>query len=144
MARTFNDGILPISLKADPAAGVNGKQYYVARAASTADYVAVGNGASDPYPLGIIQDDSACNAGEAVPVKCFGWTKAVVAACCLTGPASPITIGDFLTCGSDGKLYAAGASGLSCAKAMEAVASGSAIVNVYFFGGVTGCTAAAS
>jgi hypothetical protein len=144
MARTYSDGIVAVAFKADPAAGVNGKLYYTARAASTADYVAIANGGSNPYPLGIIVDDSACNRGEAVPIKCFGFSKAVVAACCITGPASPLSIGDFLTSGSDGKLYAAGASGIACARTMEAVASGSAIVNVFFFGGITGCTAATS
>jgi len=144
MAKTYQDGIVAVAFKADPAGGVHGKQYYAVRAASTADHVAIANGGSDPYPLGIIQDDSACNRGEAVPVKCFGFSKAVVAACCISGPASPVSIGDFLTAGSDGKLYPAGASGVACARSMDAIASGSAIVNVFFFGGITGCTAATS
>lgn len=142
MAKTYSDGIVPIGLSADE--DLSGYQYYVAAAASTEDYIKRCDGASNPYPLGIIQDDSAASVGQDVPVKIFGFSKAVCDARDIVGNTCPITMGDFLTCGSEGKLMVAGASGYCCARAMTPLASGSAILNVYFFGGVTGSTAAAS
>lgn len=142
MARTYDDGILPISFLAD--ADLSAKQYYCVAAASTAGYVKTGTGASNPYPLGIQQDDDADAVSDAVSVKVFGFTKAVVAACAISGAASPVGVTDMLTCGSDGKLYVSGSDALACAKSYEALSTGSGILNVFFFGAAGGCPGAAS
>lgn len=142
MARTYDAGILPVGFWADEA--LSSYRYYVASAASTAEYVKRCTGASNPYPLGVIQDDNAASIGQEVAVKMFGPTKAVVDARDVVGNACPVVMGTFLTCGSEGKLMVAGASGYCCARSLGALSTGSAIVNVFFFGGSTGSTAAAS
>ena len=142
MSKTFNDGILPIGFWADEA--LSSYKYYVAAAASTLDYVKRAGGASNPYPMGIIQDDNAASIGQEVAVKMFGYTKAVVDSRDIVGNACPVVSGTLLTCGSESKLMVAGASGQCCARSWGAISTGSAIINVFFFGGVTGSTAAAS
>jgi len=142
MAHTYNDGILPIGFWADTA--LSSYKYYVAAAASTVDYVKLAGGASNPMPMGIIQDDNAASIGQEVAVKVFGYSKAVVDARDVVGNACPVVPGILLTCGSESKLMVAGASGICCARSWGAISTGSAIINVFFFGGVTGSTAAAS
>lgn len=128
MSKTFDDGIYTVTFRAD--VDLTAKQYYAATAASTEDYVKVADGGSDPGPLGIIQDNNASNAGEAVGIKLAGVTKAVVAACTLSGPTCDIDLGHWLVAGSDGKLYYA-SCGLANARSLEMLADGtSAIINV--------------
>ena len=76
MAHTYNDGILPIGFWADQA--LSSYQYYCVAAASTEEYVKLAGGASNPYPMGITQDNNAASIGQAVAVKVLGYTKAVV------------------------------------------------------------------
>ena len=141
MAKTFMDGILPISQYA--AEDLSGKQYYAVRGGSINDYVDLATGASNPAPLGIVQDDDADTVGDAVSLKAFGFTKAVVAACTIGGAACDIDAGHKLQSGSDGKLYYA-ACGLANAIAWETLASGSAILNVFWLGPASVCAYAAS
>lgn len=142
MAKTFSDGILPIGFWAGQA--LSSYKYYVAAASNSANTVGLAGGASDPYPMGIIQDDNAASVGMEVAVKMFGFSKAVVDARDIVGNACPVVNGTLLTCGSESKLMVAGASGHCCARSFGIISTGSAIVNVFFFGGVTASTAAAS
>jgi len=142
MAHTYNDGILPIGFWADQA--LSSYQYYCVAAASTEEYVKLAGGATNPYPMGITQDNNAASIGQAVAVKVLGYTKAVVDSRDVVGNACPVVPGTLLTCGSESKLMVAGASGICCARSWGAISTGSAIINVFFFGGMTGSTAAAS
>ena len=142
MAKVFSDGILHVGFWADE--DLSAKQYYCVKTASTADYVKTANGASDPGPLGVLQDDNAASVGQEVAVKLFGFTKAVVAACDLAGNTCSVGYNAWLTCGSDGKLYKTGGCALSNARAYGTVTSGSVIMQVFFSGNTAACTGAAS
>jgi len=142
MAKTFDDGILPIGQYAD--ADMSSYQYHAVIAASTTDYVKLASGASDPYPLGIQQDDDANAVGLAVSVKTFGFTKAVVHALVEGGgTACDIDPGHRLLSGSDGHLYYS-SCGIANAVAWETLASGSAIINVFWLGPGGACAYSAS
>jgi hypothetical protein len=140
MAKVFQDDYLPVSFMADT--DLTAKQYYCATAASTDYYVKVADGGSDPAPVGVIQDDNASNVGEAMSVKTFGFTKAWVAGYAEGGVACAVAFGHFLVAGSDGKLYLSGSDALCNARAMESIASGSAIIHVQWLG--SACAYAAS
>ena len=142
MAKTFSDGYLPIGQYAD--LDMSSYQYHAVTAGSVADYVKLSTGASDPFPLGIQQDDDANAVGLAVSVKTFGFTKAVVTALMLDGTtACDINIGHRLAAGSDGNLYYA-SCGLANAVACETLSTGSAILNVFWLGPGGACAYAAS
>ena len=144
MAKTFNDGILPVSFIAD--VDLSSYQYRAVKAASTGtDYVALANAGSDPTPIGILQNDPD-TAGDEASVKCLGFTKAVVAACDLGGEACAIDYGDLLTCGSDGRLYRAGSNSGYCARAFGAISTACyvEIINVQWLGSTSSCSVAAS
>ena len=143
MAWTLQDGAIPVSFWAD--ADLSAKQYYCATAASTDKYVKAATGASNPAPVGVIQDDSADVIGESVGVLVTGFTKAVVAACDVAGNACAVKWGTYLVCGSSGYLYAAaGGNSIANARAFEALSTGCAILNVYFYGNIASCAPAAS
>jgi hypothetical protein len=145
MANLKEDGIFSVTFRANE--DLSAKQYYCAAPASTANYVNVADGASNPTPIGVIQDDNADTVGDAVQVKMWGLTKAVVAACDLVGNACVMAFGHFLVAGSDGKLYAAG-SGTdisATARALESVTTEtSAIISVFFMPNSSGSIAAGS
>ena len=133
MANVKDDLIAAVTFRADVA--LNAKQYYCVAAASTVNYVKVATGGSNPVPIGIVQDDTATSIGMPVEVKCWGFSKAVVAACdCLGGNTCAVGFGDFLHAGSDGKLYVSGSGNdtVITARAFETITSGSAIILVYF------------
>jgi len=140
MAKTFNDGILPVSFWAE--SDYSAKQYYVAAMSACPGYATLAGGASDPYPLGIIQEGDS--ASMAVSIKVLGFTRAVVDSRDSVGNACPVIPGTLLTCGSESKLMVAGASGPAFAKSMGALSTGSAILNVLFYGVHGGDTVAAS
>lgn len=140
MAKTLNDGILPVSFWAE--ADYSAKQYYVAAMSACGDYAVLAGGASDPYPLGVIQEGDS--ASQAVSLKVLGFTKAVCDSRDIVGNACPIIPGTLMTCGSESKLMVAGTCGPAFARAMDPLSTGSAILNVFFWGGITGSTAAAS
>lgn len=140
MAKTFNDGTIPIAFEAD--VDLSGKQYFCAMPASTLDRVKLATGASNPVPIGVIQDDNACNVGEVTAIKTGGFTKARVSACnYIDSVACDIDFGNFLQCGPDGILYYA-TCGLYNARAFGFLASGSAIMNVKWL--TSGCAYNAS
>lgn len=74
-------------------------QYHFVRSSGSTSgsvsYVNVGNGASNPGPLGVLQNDP--NTGQEAQVRMFGSTQLVV-----NGAGSTIYFGRFLTAGSDG------------------------------------------
>lgn len=131
MAHTFDDGILPVTFYADT--DLTSYQYYLAVPASTEGYVKLGNGASVPTPIGVIQDDNASNRGDAVSVKCWGLTKARCAACTTAGEACDIDFGTHLVGGSDGMLYYAGSDPYN-ATAFGFLDSGCGYINVFLHG----------
>lgn len=144
MAKTFSDGILPVALIAD--ADLSSYQYRAVKAGSDGtDYVSLANAGSDPTPIGILQNDPD-TAGDEASVKCWGFTKAVVAACDLGGEACAIEYGDLLTCGSDGRLYRAGSGGAYCAKAFGSISTACYVetINVLFYGGLSATATGAS
>jgi hypothetical protein len=144
MAHVKDMNILPVTFKAD--LDLSSYQYYVLMAASTDDYVKICTGGSEPIPLGVQQDDSACNVGDAVAVAMFGPTYAQVAACDLGGNACPIGYGDLLVCASNGVLRRAGSDTYAYnARALKSVttACNSAVIPVFFYG-IAGCALTAS
>ena len=77
MAHTFDDGIKPVTFIAG--ADLTGKQYYAVTSGSVVDEVKLATGASNPAPIGILQDSGS--TGQAVSVKTLGFTLAKVVAC---------------------------------------------------------------
>ena len=141
MAKVFDEGILPVTFYADTA--LSSYQYHAAAPASTPDYVILATGASNPQPVGVLQDDNAASIGMATSVKTRGFTKAWVAACDVAGNACTIAFGKLLQAGSNGKFYASGSGLLYQAKALEAIASGSNIIQIEFLG-ISACAHDAS
>lgn len=139
MAGIFQDDYLPVSFYANT--DLSAKQYYCVTAASIDNFVKTATGGSDPAPVGVLQDDDGDAASVVTSVKMFGYTRAVVAACEVGGAACDIDFGHYLVAGSDGKLYYA-SCGLYNARAMEALASGSAIIHIQWLG--SGCAYSAS
>jgi len=138
MANVHNDGILPVTFAAD--ADLSDYQYYAVMPASTAGYVKLATGASDPFPLGIVQTDDADTVGDAVPVKMFGATKAQVSCA-----VSPVGYGDFLKVSASGDLVVSGSETVYNARALEALSSGCGVIEVYWMGAaVSGCVVSAS
>ena len=130
----YDMGIVPVSFYADES--LSAYQYYACMPASTAGYVKRATGASNPVPLGVIQDDNAGEVGEAVSVKMFGMTLAIVSGCDVNDQACAIAFGDFLTLGDgeSGRFYVAGSDALHCARSMGALSSGSAKLPIFFYG----------
>lgn len=122
-------------------ADLTAKQYYFVTPASTVGNVKVATGASNPAPVGVLQNSPS--AGEAARVRVLGFTKLVVE----SNNTSPVNWAKGITCASDGQaevLFVA-----SCpfnAVWYDAnVTSGSAIGQAFLFGaGFSVCTAAAS
>ena len=106
-------------------ADLDAYQYHAVTMGSVAREVKVGTGGSGPVPLGVLQNDP--NVGEAAAVRIMGRTK------CWASVGTAITYGDFLYCGSIGHLEVAAGS-VASAFALEALASGSAIIEVLWFG----------
>jgi hypothetical protein len=135
MAKTFNDGILPVSFYADES--LSAYQYHAVKSASTADYVKRADGASNPGPIGVIQDNDAGDVADAVSIKPFGFTKAVVSGCDVNDNACDVKMGTLLTVGAGtyaGRFYVSGSDALACARAHDAISSGCGIINIFFFG----------
>lgn len=106
------------TLKAD--VDMDDYQYRFVTAASTAGYFKLATGASNPAPLGVLQNDP--DQGEPGLIRAVGVTKVVANA------VSAIAFGDFLTSNASGQAIPVNASGPAHAIALEALASGSAII----------------
>lgn len=72
-------------------------QYYFVMPASTAGYVKLANGASDPAPLGVLQN--APTAGQPALVRLFGLTNLVVK----TPSGCALAYGRFITASDVGQ-----------------------------------------
>jgi hypothetical protein len=146
MAKTFDDGRIPLPFKAD--VNLSSYQYYcVTLTASAADYVELATAASDPTPIGVLQDNTGTSQGQPVSVVVMGPTKAYVSACDIDGNACPIQPGDALVCGSDGTLFRAGSKGYFYnARAFGAISTACnlEVIPVMFYGGMAACAMAAS
>ncbi len=88
---TYNYGIdLPFSASGD----LTAKQYYFVTHASAAKRVQASTGASNPAPIGVLQNDP--RTGEEATVRVWGVSKVVADA------DTAIGYGDYLTSGSTG------------------------------------------
>lgn len=131
MARHFNDGIVPVSYTADE--DLTTWQYKpVQLTASGGNTVEKCISASQPTPIGILQNDPS--AGQEASVKCIGFTKAH----CQINSTCYLYPGNLLMVACDqGGLMPVGVSG--CAVVGRWVdelqtASGSHVGNVLFYG----------
>jgi len=132
MAKVPNIGIAPASFLADHDLSASMYRHrFVQLTASAADRVELATGASLGAPVGILQNSPCAN--ETAAVQVFGFSKLVVTTVQqgdMTG-ASPVQISDFLTSTSTGQgRKGGGAASPMQARALEAVASGSAIISV--------------
>ena len=123
----YQDGI-DTSALAD--ANLTTKQYHFVMssgvASGSAERVILGTGASNPAPMGVLQNDP--NTGEEAQVRRLGSTLLVV-----NTAGSTVAYGRYLTCASTGQAepqdYSAGS--LAHAYAMNYLASGSAIIECW-------------
>lgn len=116
------------------------KQYYFVMAASTAGKVTTSTGASNPAPLGVLQNSPS--AGQEARVRVLGFSKLTVEV-----GTSLVNWARYVFCASDGQGEAV--TGATCpinALWLDAsVTSGSARGQVYLFGaGFGACPLAAS
>ena len=100
-------------------------QYHVVRAGSAGDEAELGSGGSGPVPIGVIQNDPL--ATYECEVMVMGRTKVWASV------GTAITIGDFVSCGSIGHVELAAGS-VAQGIALEALASGSAVIEVLWLG----------
>lgn len=133
MATYYDLGIADVPFKADEDLSASGNRYrFVSPTASAAGNVELATGGSLPVPMGILQN-SPCS-GEEAQVRWLGSSKLRVNTIQRgdTTSASTVQVGDFITVAStaDGR-KAGGAASPAFARALEAVSSGSAIINVY-------------
>lgn len=145
MAKYFDLGIAdaPMTAGADLSASANQYRFVGSGSAAATLQVELATGASLPAPFGVLQN-SPCAAEEA-QVRTLGFSKLRVdtAQGGDTTGASPIQVWDFLTSTSIGYgRKAGGAASPVLARAMEAVASGSAIIHVQLL--LSGANAAAA
>jgi len=99
-------------------------QYYFVQGATTAGRFLLATGASGPGPIGVLQNDpKSLDAGR---IMLHGTTQLWVDA------ATAIAYMDYITCGSDGRGVVAETAGSNnyYGIALEAVASGSALISV--------------
>ncbi len=143
MATARNVGLVSAPFYADVA--LDDYQYYACYAASTAGYVALATGTSDPYPLGVLQDNNASANGQAVQVGMFGPMVAKAAACDAAGNACPITPGDWLAVSSSGTFIRSGSDALAVARAISGISTACSVGNIeIFFLGMAACVDEAS
>lgn len=114
--------------------------YRFVTVASTADYVKLATGASNPTPLGLLQNSPSQN--EAANVVLFGSAIG-------TGRATScnLTFGKFIVSGSDGvaePVATAAGSPINGRWLGPSVTSGSAYGEIFLFGPLTACGPAAS
>ena len=132
MAYSFDDGIRPVTFVAGE--DLTAKQYYAVKPGSVLGEVKVANGASNPAPIGILQDSGS--TGQAVAVKCHGFTLARVIAAVVAEAASAacdVDAGHTLAAGSDGQLHYANVYAFN-ARSFGFITTGSAVINVLWVG----------
>lgn len=130
MAISYHIGISPTAFNADVDFSACTAQYRAVVPASTAGNVKLGNGASNPTPLGVLQNSPS--AGKPAVVCLFGptWGTVRVSTCV-------VSFGDFLVGASDGlfESHATAAGSALNARWLGAnVTTGSANGPIFFFG----------
>ena len=113
----YHSAVLDIPMTA--CGDLNDYQYYFVKGASTAGWVELANGSSNPMPLGILQNDPR-SLEEAV-VRIMGTSKIY------TIPAGAHKYGDFLMSSSAGQAEIHSGSGTAAGVAMDNVAAGASI-----------------
>ena len=99
--------------------------YHAVKTGSVAEEVTLSAAEKGPVPIGVLQNNPRQGAEATVRVK--GRTQVWASV------GTAITVGDFLSCGSIGHLEIAAGS-VAQAIALEALASGSAVIEVLWFG----------
>ncbi len=129
----YHDLVDDFSLTAD--VDLTAGQYQFVTVASTAGRVKLGTGASNPYPLGVLQNSPS--AGEAARIRWIGVTKLLAGA----NSSSPITYGRFISASGAKGTATASETGdvalgrwLDAAIAVSTSAYGMAFVNCVGFG----------
>lgn len=104
------------------------KQYYWVTVASTAGYVKIATGASNPTPLGILQNSPS--AGQEARVRLLGPSKSIGA-----NAACNLAYGTMVVSGSGAQSETANGFGLVNGRWLSAnVTSGSVYGEVFIFG----------
>lgn len=108
---------------------LNAAQYYFVQLATTEGRVLAATGASGPAPVGVLQNDP--KSLDAARVRVGGVTMLWIDA------ATAVAYNDFITSGSDGRGVVAETAGSNpyYGIALEAVASGSALIPVLLTSG---------
>ena len=94
MAKYHDSGIADVAFTAD--ADLTARQYHFVTPASTHGNVKLSTGASTPTVLGVLQNSPS--AGQEARVRVLGFTKLVG-----ENGACNLTVGTFITSGSDGQ-----------------------------------------
>lgn len=131
MATARNIGVVSAPFCADVA--LDDYQYYACYAASVAGYVNLATGTSDPYPLGVLQDNNASARGQVVQVGMLGPMTAKAAACDAAGNACAITPGDLLCVSSSGTFLRSGSDALAVARAISGISTACSVGNIEIF-----------
>lgn len=127
-----------LTFKAD--VDLDGVQYYFVRASSTAGNVQVANGASNPTPVGILQN--APKAGQEARVRVLGPTKVFA----VTDSSNALAYGRYATVNASGQAAGvASETGVAVGRWLSVAApvSASRFGELFFFG-FSACVAAAS
>lgn len=139
MATAKTLGVADIPFIADT--DLTQQQYRWVTAASTAGYVKLATGASNPAPIGILQNSPS--AGQEARVRVVGFSKTYA----VNGSGSALGYGRFVTVNSSGESTATATESGSpiVARWLDTVApvSSSRVGQVYVFGFVT-CALSAS
>ena len=126
MAKVHSNGVVSLAFLAGEDMSASAVRYKFVSFSSSADKVVLATGGSLPAPFGILQN-SPCSGEEAEIAGPGSYSKLRVIA-----STSLIGTGGLLYCGSAGVgERQTSASAYAHAMALEAVASGSAIIEVY-------------
>lgn len=140
MAHWYSLGIQDMSFTAD--ADLTAKQYLFVTVASTAGFVKANTGASNPTPIGVLQNSPSQN--QEAKVRVLGPTKLVGAA----NSSSPLTYGRFLSAsgGGQGTATASETGDVVLGRWLDATVavSTSAVGQAFIWAGFPGCPVSAS
>ncbi len=138
MAKSKDMGIADVPFTA--AVDLTAKQYHFVRAGSVVGEVLTANGASNPMPLGILQNSPS--AGQEARVRMFGFSKVVgdLNATCI------LKYGSVVICASDGQaeMGAVVTGSVVCGRWMDSSVTGASVYGQMFFYGTSVCTVSAS
>lgn len=136
MAKYHDMGIADIGFTADT--DLTARQYHFVTVASTAGYVKLATGASNPTVLGVLQNSPS--AGQEARVRVLGFTKLVG-----ENGACNLTFGSFGTSGSDGQfetVQLSGCPGIARWMSTTYATAGSIVGEALLMGGFSACLSA--